>query len=98
MQNDSIETLLLRHFGRAAQAPAGLEETLYASVRLEAAEQAEIQQITTRLKERHVSRRQAIRLVVITTAGLGGLGLVLDGIRMVEAGLVGQDGTKPAYS
>ena len=41
MQNDSIETLLLRHYGSAAQAPAGLEEKLRASIRLEAAEQAE---------------------------------------------------------
>ncbi len=98
MQNDSIETLLLRHFGSAAQAPAGLEEKLRASVRLEAAEQAEIQQITARLSERHVSRRHAVRLVAITTAGLGGLGLALEGLRMVEAGLMGQDATKPAYS
>ncbi len=97
MQNDSIETLLLRHYGSAAQAPAGLEEKLCVSVRLEAVEQAEIQQITTRLKERHVSRRHAVRLVAITTAGLGGLGLALEAIRMVEAGLIGQDATKPAY-
>lgn len=98
MQNDSIETLLLRHYGRAAQAPAGLEEKLCASVRLEEAQQAEIQQIATRLRERYVSRRHAVRLLAITAAGLGGLGLVLDGIRLVEAGLMGLDGTKPAYS
>jgi hypothetical protein len=98
MQNDSIETLLLRHYGSVAQAPAGLEEKLCASLRLETAEKAEIQQITTRLRERHVSRRHAVRLVAITTAGLGGLGLALEGIRMVEAALIGQDATKPAYS
>jgi hypothetical protein len=98
MQNDSIETLLLRHYGSAAQVPTGLEEKLSASVRLEAAERAEIQQITTRLRERHVSRRYAVRLVAITTAGLGGLGLALEGLRIIEAGLMGQDATKPAYS
>jgi hypothetical protein len=98
MQNDSIETLLLRHYGSAAQAPTGLEEKLCASIRLEAEEQAEIQQITTRLREQHVSRRHAVRLVAITTVGLGGLGLVLEGLRMIEAGLMGQDATKPAYS
>lgn len=98
MQNDSIETLLLRHYGSAAQAPTGLEEKLCASVRLEAAEQAEIQQITTRLRERHMSRRHAVRLVAITTAGMGGLSLALESIRMIEAGLMGQDATKPAYS
>jgi hypothetical protein len=98
MQNDSIETLLLRHYGSAAHVPAGLEEKLRASVRLEAAEQVEIQQITTRLRERQVSRRHAVRLVAITTAGLGGLGLALEGLRIIEAGLMGQDATKPAYS
>jgi hypothetical protein len=35
MQNDSLETLLLRHYGSGAQAPIGLEEKLYASVRAE---------------------------------------------------------------
>ena len=98
MHNDSNETVLLRHYSSAAQAPAGLEEKLCASVRLEVAEQAEIQQITTRLRERHMSRRHAVRLVAITTAGLGGLSLALDGIRMIEAALTGQDATKPAYS
>jgi hypothetical protein len=98
MQNDSIEILLLRHYGSAAQVPTGLEEKLSASVRLETAERAEIQQITTRLRERHVSRRHAVRLVAITTAGLGGLGLALEGLRIIEAGLMGQDATKPAYS
>ncbi len=98
MQNDSIETLLLRHYGSGEQVPAGLEEKLCSSVRMEAGEQAEIQQITTRLRERHVSRRHAIRLVAITTAGLGGLGLALEGLRIIEAGLMGQDATKPAYS
>ncbi len=98
MQNDSIETLLLRHYGSAVQAPAGLEEKLCCSVRLEVAEEAEIQQVSTRLRERHVSRRHAVRLLAITTAGLGGLGLALEGLRVVEAALIGQDATKPAYS
>jgi hypothetical protein len=98
MRNDSIETLLLRHYGSTAQAPVDLEHTLCASVRLEAVELEKEQQLITRLREQRVSRRHAVRLVAIGAAGLGGLSIALEGIRMVEAALVGQDVTKPAYS
>jgi len=98
MQNDSIETLLLRHYGSTAQAPTGLEEKLCASVRREAAEMDRVQHITARLRERRVSRRHAVRLVAIGTAGLGGLSIALEGVRMIEAALVGKDVTRPAYS
>jgi len=98
MGNDSIDTLLLRHYGNAAQAPVDLEEKLRASVRLEAAELVEEQQVITRLRERRVSRRHAVRLVAIGTAGLGGLSLALEGVRMLEAAMIGQDVLKPAYS
>jgi hypothetical protein len=98
MRNDSIETLLLRHYGSAAQAPIDLEEKLYASVRLEAAELDKEQQITTRLRERRVSRRHAVRLVAISATGLGGLSIAMEGMRMLEAALIGQDVTKPAYA
>jgi hypothetical protein len=98
MQNDSIETLLLRHYGSTGQVPIGLEEKLYASVRLQAEELEKEQQITARLREKRVSRRHAVRLVAIGTAGLGGLSLAMEGVRMLEAALTGQDVTKPAYS
>ncbi len=98
MRNDSIETLLLRHYGSTAQAPISLEEELYASVRRESAELDRVQQITARLRERRVSRRYAVRLVAMGTAGLGGLSIALEGVRMLEAALVGQDVTGPAYS
>ncbi len=98
MQNDSIETLLLRHYGSTAQAPIGLEEELRASVRRESAELDRVRQVTARLRERCVSRRHAVRLVAIGTAGLGGLSIALEGVRMIEAALVGQDVTRPAYS
>ena len=38
MQTDSIETLLLRHYGSTAQVPADLEGRLCTSVRVEAEE------------------------------------------------------------
>jgi hypothetical protein len=98
MRNDSIETLLLRHYGSTAQAPIDLKETLCTSIRLEAVELEKEQQLITRLREQRVSRRHAVRLVAIGAAGLGGLSIALEGVRMIEAALVGQDVTKPAYS
>ncbi len=97
MRNDSIETLLLRHYGSTAQAPNDLENTLRASIRLEEVELEKEQQLITRLRERRVSRRHAVRLVTIE-AGLGGLSIALEGVRMIEAALLGEDITKPAYS
>ena len=98
MRNDSIETLLLRHYGSTAQAPIDLEDQLRASIRLEAVELENEQQIITRLRERRVSRRHAVRLVAIGAAGLGGLSIALEGVRMIEAAFIGQDITRPAYS
>lgn len=98
MRNDSIETLLLRHYGKAAQAPVDLEEQLCASIRLETEKQDREQQVITHLRERRVSRRHAVRLVAIGAAGLGGLSMAIEGVRMLEAAMIGQDVTKPAYS
>jgi hypothetical protein len=98
MRTDSIETLLLRHYGSTAQAPIHLDDQLRASIRLETVELEKEQQIITRLRERRVSRRHAVRLVAIGAAGLGGLSIALEGVRMIEAALTGQDITRPAYS
>ncbi len=98
MGNSSIETVLLRHYGNAAQAPVNLEEKLCAAVRLEEAELAKEQQVITHLRERRVTRRHAVRLVAISAAGLGGLSMALEGVRMLEAAFTGQDVTRPAYS
>lgn len=97
MRNDTIETLLLRHYGRTAQAPADLEETLCASIRSAGAELKKEQQLITNLRERRISRRHAVRMVTIE-AGLEGLSLALDGVRVIEAALIGQEVTKPAYA
>lgn len=98
MRNDTIETLLLRHYGSTAQAPLDLENTLRASIRLEKEELEKEQQFIIRLRERRISRRHAVRIVAIGAAGLGGLNLALEGVRMIEAAFIGQDVTKPAYS
>jgi len=69
MRNDSIETLLLRHYGSTA--PAGLEEQLQASVRRRAAELHKQEQSAAGWLQRRVSRRQLLRVVTIGTAGVG---------------------------
>ena len=97
MHNDTIETLLLRHYGSVAQVPDGLEETLCSSVRLAAAELEKEQQSISRLRERRISRRRAVRIVTIE-AGLEGLSLALEGVRAIESALIRPDVTKPAYS
>ena len=98
MRNDTIETLLLRHYGSNAQAPMDLEVTLCASIRLKEVESEKEQQLITRLRERRITRRHAVRVVAIGAAGLGGLSLALEGMRMIEAALIGQDITQSAYS
>jgi hypothetical protein len=61
MHNDSLETLLLRHYGDAAPAPADLEQRLIASVQQAAATHK--QSTMQRFYARRLSRRQALRLV-----------------------------------
>ncbi len=94
MQNDSLETLLLRHYGSIAPTPDGLEQRLRASVRQEA---SEMQQQQYSVATRRVNRRSAVRLVALGSAGLGLLGLGMEGIQMVESALAGQDIIQTAF-
>lgn len=94
MRNDSLETLLLRHYGDAAQVPAGLEQRLLASTQQEAT--AHKQQTLRRLYARRLSRRQALRLVAFGSAGIGMLDLGLKSLQAVERNLLGQDMKRPA--
>lgn len=98
MHNDSIETLLLRHLGSTAPVPDDLEVTLLASVRQEAQELERQGQLTVTWRERPISRRRVLRLVALGSAGLGVVGVGLEGLRRMEASLLGQDAGKPAYS
>jgi hypothetical protein len=97
-RNDSIETLLLRHYGSAAPAPVDLEARLLASVQEQAAEMSARERTTSAWRERRVSRRRVLRLVAFGSAGLGVLGIGLEGLRQVEANLLGHDTSKPAYT
>ncbi len=93
MHTDSIETLLLRHYGSSSPTPAGLEQSLVASVRREAAELQQAQSYAARLSTRRISRRRAVGLVAVGSAGLGVLSLGLESLHLFEASLAGQDTT-----
>lgn len=98
MQNDAIETLLLRHLGSTAPAPDDLEATLLATVRQEAREMERQKHVAAAWHEQRISRRHVLRLVAFGSAGLGVVGIGLDGLRKVEASLLGQNAGKRAYS
>jgi len=96
MERNSIETLLLRHYGNTAPTPRGLEEKIFASIRHEAKEARKLQVAATRLQQKRVSRRHAARLVV-KGAGNAGMGLLcfgLEGLQMLETALVSQDNSQ----
>jgi hypothetical protein len=97
MRNDSIESLLLRHYGDSAPTPAGLETRLVASVRREAAELHEQESVVVRLAQRRMSRRAAMRLVAFGTASLSVVSIGLESLQTLEAALAGQDVTQAAY-
>lgn len=98
MQNDSIETLVLRHYGSTANVPTDLEARLVASVRQEAREIERQARATAVWHERRISRRRVLRLVALGSAGLSVVGVGLEGLRHVEASLLGQETNRPAYS
>ncbi|GCE47245.1 hypothetical protein EI42_00772 [Thermosporothrix hazakensis] len=97
MRNDSLETLLLRHYGHAASTPDGLEQRLIASVRQEGAQLRQRQQMEAHLRKRRYSRRQMLRFVTLGTAGVGVVGVALDGISEVSASLLGRDVSHPQH-
>jgi len=95
MSKDSLETLLLRHYGDSAPAPTCLQERLHASVRQQANELHQEQRMVAHLRHRRISRRHAVRLVAISTAGLG---ILSAGLEVLEAALVSRQDTQQAFS
>lgn len=89
MRNDSLETLLLRHYGSSAPTPAKLEEKLCAAVHEEAEETRMRQQRVAAWQERRVSRRRMLQLVTLSGAGLSAVALGLNAL---------QDQRRPAYA
>ena len=92
MQKDSpesLEALLLRHYGHTASVPAGLEERLLASVRQETAESRKEQQAASRLRQNRISRRHVFRLIATETAkvGIDALNAGFDSLQVLESAL-----------
>ena len=93
MHNDSVETLLARHYGSTAPTPAGLEQRLSAALHQEVHAIAEQQQVAERLRAWRVNRRRAVKLVALGSAGLGAIGF---GLELAEAVLIGQEAAQTA--
>jgi hypothetical protein len=91
MYNDSIETLLLRHYGSTTPTPPTLEQQLIASVRTEAATQQRQKRIATHMRTQRMSRRKVVRWVAIGSAGVGLLSAGLESLHMLEASFSGED-------
>ncbi len=91
MYNDSIETLLLRHYGSEAPAPPTLEQQLVASIRTEAATQQRQERIAIHMRTQRVSRRKVVRWVAIGSAGVGLLSAGLESLHMLEVSFTGED-------
>ncbi len=100
MYNDSIETLLLRHYGSTAPTPPTLEQQLVASVRSEATAMQRQERIATRMRTQRVSRRKVVRWVAIGSAGVGLLSAGLESLHMLEVSFTGEDTpqVRPAFS
>lgn len=95
MYNDSIETLLLRRYGHHGPTPDDLEQRLINSVRQDAIKQQQEERAITRVLKRPMSRRRAMKLV---TLGSAGLGLVAASIEVLDTTLFGRDTTQSAFS
>lgn len=98
MQNDSVETLMLRHYGNAAPTPDGMQATLLAAVRHEALELDRRTQSAVAWRGRPISRRRVLQLVAFRSAGLALVGIGLNSRRNIEAVPPGSNSGKPAYA
>lgn len=95
--NNSLETLLSRHYGDAAPVPATLEQQLYSSLRQQSRETQRQQQHLARLYTNRFGRRRAVRLVALSSAGLGLLSIGMEGLQLLESALANEDVTQPVF-
>lgn len=93
MDNNSIETLLLCHYGHTAPTPPRLEQRLIASVKHEVIARQQQERLAANIRTCRMNRRRAVKLVAISSAGLGLLGV---GLEILETALSGTDHTQPA--
>lgn len=95
MYNDSIENLLLRHYGDNGSTPEALEQHLCASVQQQARDVQQQEIRIKRLSEQRISRRRAVQLVALSSAGIG---LLSASVASVQALLSSPDSSQPSYS
>ena len=95
MYNDSIETLLLRHYGDTGPMPPALEQRITVSMHQMADERKQQELLTRNLRENRISRRRAIQLVALSSAGLG---LLSTGIASAQVLLNGPSSSRPALT
>ena len=91
MHDDTIETLLLRHYGHAAPVPTLLQQRLVSSVRDEMRIKQQQERVAANIRAYRINRRRAVKLVAISSAGLGLLGA---GLGILEHALSGTDNTQ----
>jgi hypothetical protein len=99
MHNDSIETLLLRHYGPTAATPPQLEEHLRAAVQQDVAQMRQQQEAVARLNARRMSRRRVgvVAMSALGTTGLELLSATLEGLQVLETKLTSSDFSQPAW-
>jgi hypothetical protein len=95
MDTNSIERLLLRHYGYTAPTPPRLAQRLTASVKNEVVARQQQEQLAANIRTYRLNRRRAVKLVAISSAGLGLLGV---GLEILETALSGTDTSQPALS
>lgn len=94
MYNDSIENLLLRHYGDNGSTPEALEQRLSASVKQQVRDAQQQQMFMKRISEQRISRRRAVQLVALSSAGIG---LLSASVATVQTLLNSQEGSQPSY-
>jgi len=95
MFNDSVETLLLRHYGHDGPTPAALEHRLINAVHQDALIQQQGELAVRRVLRHRISRRRAMMLVAV---GSGGLSLVAASLEVLNTTIFGRDATQSALS
>ena len=94
MHNDSIESPLLRHYGHGGPLPSPLEQRLITSIRHEGVLRQQQEDAAARIRAYRISRRRVVKLVAISSAGLGILGAGLD---LLETALSGTENIQSAF-
>ncbi len=94
MHNDSLDSLLLRHYGEGAATPPLLEQRLLASVRRERVRMRQQAYQSARIQTYRLARRRAVKLVALSSAGLGALGA---GLEVLETSLLGGDTSQTVF-